>query len=131
MAKSIIPNVADRLRAAQEAKQAALQRAKAAAQDPEAVNRREARQAIVTARNLRIAARKAEEQRLRERQAAERAAADAEAAAANAAALQAEREARRVQELERARREAAEQAEREAILAARRTGRKAKKRRGR
>jgi hypothetical protein len=131
MVKFAVPTLADRLRAAQEARQALLQRAKAAAANPEATERREARQALVAARNLRIETRKAEEEAQKEREAAERAAAEAEAAAARAAALQAEQEIRAAQEVERARREAAEQAEREAILAARRLGRKAKKRRGR
>ena len=130
MAKSIIPNIADRLRAAQEARQAQLQRAKAAAESPEVAKRREERQAVVAARNLRIAERKAAEQARKEREAAERAAAEAAAAAARAAALQAEQETRAARELERMRHEAAEQAKREAILAARRTSRKAKKRRG-
>jgi hypothetical protein len=131
VAKSAIPNLAERLRTAQEARQAQLQRAKAAAESPAAIERREARQAIVAARNIRLAERKAEEQVRKEREAAERAAAEAEAAAVRAAALQAEQEARATRELERSRREAAAQAEQEAILAARRAGRKAKKRRGR
>src|SRR5579864_9751578 len=94
MAKAVIPNVADRLRAAQEAKQALLQRAKAAAESPEAAERWEARQAVVAARNRRIAERKVAEQARKQREAAERAAAEAAAAEARAAAMQAEEQAR-------------------------------------
>ena len=67
-AKSVIPNQADRLRAAQEARQAQLQRAKTAAESPEAAQRWEARQAIVAARKPRIGARQAEEQAHKERE---------------------------------------------------------------
>jgi dTMP kinase len=90
MAKSGVPTIADRLRAAQEARQTQSERAKAAAASPDVAKRREAREAIVEARNLRIAARRADEQARKEREAAERAAAEAEAAASRAAALQAE-----------------------------------------
>jgi len=69
MAKSAVPNVAERLRAQQEARQAQIQRAQAAAASPEAAKRREVRQAFVAAGNLRIAARKAEEQARQEREA--------------------------------------------------------------
>lgn len=130
MAKSAVPNLPDRLRAAEEARRALLERAKAAALDPAAEERRQARQTIVAARNLRVGARKAGEQAQREREAAERAAAEAAAEAARAAALQAEAQAQTRRETERAQREAAEKAERETILAARRAGRKARKRRG-
>ena len=93
MAKSAVPSLADRLRASQVAKQAQLQRAQAAAANPEAAKRWEARQAIVAARNLRIATRRIEAQARKEREAAERAAAEAEA-------LRVEQEARAAEELE-------------------------------
>ena len=130
MAKSAVPSLADRLRASQEARRAQLQRAQTAAASPEAVARREARQAIVAARDLRIATRKAEEQARKAEEQARREHEEIERAAAEAEALRVDQEARASEELARARREAAEQAERERILAARRAGRKAKKRRG-
>ena len=76
MAKSAVPSLADRLRASQAAKQAQLQRAQAAAANPEVAKRREARQALVAVRNLRIAQRKVEDQAREEREAAEQAAVD-------------------------------------------------------
>jgi hypothetical protein len=78
MARSVIPSLADRLRTAQEARQARLQRAKVAAESPEAAQRWKTRQAIVTACEVRIASRKAEEQARKDREVAERAAAEAE-----------------------------------------------------
>ena len=106
-------------------------RARAAAADPETAKRRKAREAVVSARNIRLADRKAAEQVRKQREAAERAAAEAAEAAIREAELKAREEARLAAEAEQARQKAVEQAQREAILAARRAGRKAKKRRGR
>jgi len=66
--------LADRLAAARNAQKAQLERARAIAESPEIVERRKAREALVAARNARIAERKAAEQARKEREAAELAA---------------------------------------------------------
>jgi hypothetical protein len=133
-----LPNLADRLNAANEAKKAQLQRAKALAESPDRAERRRAREALVAARNARIAERRvaqiaAKERKpqswrqhkrprlLRERQCFMR--------SRRRAAREAERAERDAAEAaQRAATEAAEAAQREEILAVRRAGRKAKKR---
>jgi hypothetical protein len=121
------PGFQDRLSAADAAKKAQIERARAIAEDPERLKRMEARSVIVAARNIRIAERERQRREAIARDAAERAAAEATEAAAREAARKAEaREARRVEE---ARLEVAIAAKQEAILAIRRAGRKAKKRR--
>jgi len=127
MAKSVIPNLADRLRAAQEARQAQLQRAKNRRGKPRsgpamgraAGDRRRPQASDWCAPGGGTGTQGAPK-------AAQRAAAEAEAAAARSGiAGRTGGPCRERSEAERVRREAAAQAEREALLAARRAGRKA------
>src|ERR1051326_579182 len=115
MNRSRVPDFDDRLSAARDAKKALLERAKAVAADPTIAERRNARDAVVANRKMRIAERVAAERVKRERQAAERAAAEAAELAAREAELRAEQEARAAREAERRAREAAARAEHEAI----------------
>ena len=124
------PDFKDRLSAASAAKKAQIERARAMAEDPERMNRIEARAEIIAARNIRIAEREARRREAIAREAAERAAAEAAAAVARETVRKAEEEAQEARLVQEARLEAIEAAKREAILAARRAGRKAKKRRG-
>ena len=68
-------NLADRLAAARKGQKAQLECARAIAESPEITERRKAREAVVAARNARIAERKAAEQARKEQEAAQRAAA--------------------------------------------------------
>jgi uncharacterized protein YaiL (DUF2058 family) len=61
MNRSKLPDFGDRLSTANEARKAQLERAKALAERPERAERRKEREAIVAARNTRIAERKAAE----------------------------------------------------------------------
>lgn len=108
----------DRLSSAAEAKKALLERAKARlnADDPATLERRAARDAVIKARNERLAAKEAERQAIEAARKAEEERLAAEKAAREAAE-RAEREARE------AALEAERQAKREAQLAARK-GRK-------
>ena len=115
MSKSIIRTFADWLSAATAAKKALLERAKAASTDPEAIQRREARQGVVAARNAQIAELQAAKQAALQRVDAERTAAEAAEAAARAAALKANEEAA----ASRATMDAAEKARLEALFAER------------
>jgi CHASE3 domain sensor protein len=125
------PDFKDRLSAANVAKKAQLERARAIAEDPERQERIKARSEIIAARNIRVAERERERREAMEREAAERAVREAAEAAAREAARKLDEEARSASLAEQARLEAAAAAERETILAIRRAGRKAKKRRGR
>jgi hypothetical protein len=125
------PDFKDRLSAANAAKQAQIERARAIAEDPERLKRIEARSASIADRNIRIAERERNRREAIAREAAERAAAEAAEAAALDAARTVEEEDRAARLAEQARLEAVAATEREAILAARRIGRKAKKRRRR
>jgi hypothetical protein len=122
------PDFNDRLNAANDAKKAQIERARAIAEDPERLKRLDARTEIIRARKIRIAERERVRREAIAREAAERAAVEAAEAAALEAASKAEQEARAAQLVEQARLDAAAAAEREAILAIRRSGRKAKKR---
>jgi Family of unknown function (DUF6481) len=122
------PDFKDRLSAANAAKKAQIERARAIAEDPERLKRIEARSEIAAARDIRIAERERVRREAIAREAAERAAVEAAEAAALEAAREAEEEARAARLVEQARLDAAAAAEREAILAIRRAGRKAKKR---
>jgi hypothetical protein len=122
------PDFKDRLSAANAAKKAQIERARAIAEDPERSKRIEARSEIIAARNIRIAERERVRREAIAREAAERAAMEAAEAAALEAARKAEQEARAARLVEQARLDAAAAAAREAILASRRAGRKAKKR---
>jgi len=82
MNRSKLPDFADRLSTANEARKAQLERAKALAERPEGAERRKEREAIVAARNLRIDEHKAAEAARKEREAADRAAAEAAEATA-------------------------------------------------
>jgi hypothetical protein len=123
------PGFQDRLSAADAAKKAQIERARAIAEDPERLKRIEARSEIIAARNIRITKPERKRREAIAREAAERAAAEAAEAAAREAARKAEEEDREARLIEEAQLEAAAAAEREAILAIRRAGRKAKKRR--
>ena len=124
------PDFKDRLGAANAAKKAQIERARAIAEDPARLKRIEARSEIIAARNIRMAERERLRREAMAREAAERAAAEAAEAAAQAA-RKAEEEAREAQRAEQARLDHAAAAEREeALLAIRRAGRKKKKRRG-
>ena len=125
------PDFKDRLGAANAAKKAQIERARAVADDPDRQRRIEARSEIIAARNIRIAERERVRREKEAREAAERAAAEAAEAAALEATRRAEEEAREARRAEQARVEAAAEAEREALLAIRRAGRKKKKRKGR
>jgi len=61
MNRSKLPDFADRLSTANEARKAQSERAKALAEHPERAERRKEREAIVAARNTRIAERQADE----------------------------------------------------------------------
>ena len=123
------PDFKDRLGAANAAKKAQIERARAIAEDPVRLRRIEARSEIIAARNIRITERERVRREAIARQAAERAAAEA-AEAAVQAARKVEEEAREARRVEQARLDAAAAAEREeALLAIRRAGRK-KKRKG-
>jgi hypothetical protein len=122
------PDYTDRLSAANAAKKAQLERARAIAEDPERLRRLKARSEIIAARDARAAQRDKARREAKEREAAELAASQAAEAAAREAARKAEEEARAARLAEQAQKDAAAVAEREAILAARRAGRKAKKR---
>ena len=124
------PDFKDRLGAANAAKKAQIERARAVAEDPVRLSRIEARSEIIAARNIRIAERERVRREAIARQAAERAAAEA-AEAAVQAARKAEEDAREARRVEQARLDAAAAAEREeALLAIRRAGRKKRKRKG-
>jgi len=121
------PDFKDRLGAANAAKKAQIERARAVAEDPVRLRRIEARSEIIAARNIRITERERVRREAIARQAAERAAAEA-AEAAVQAARKAEEEAREARRVEQARLDAAAAAEREeALLAIRRAGRKKKR----
>jgi hypothetical protein len=79
------PDFKDRLGAAGAAKKAQIERARAIAEDPARLRRKEARSEIIAARNIRIAERESARREAIARHAAERAAADAAEAAAQAA----------------------------------------------
>ena len=124
------PDFKDRLGAANAAKKAQIERARAIAEDPVRLRRIDARSEIIAARNIRITERERVKREAIARQTAERAAAEA-AEAAVQAARKAEEEAREARRVEQARLDAAAAAEREeALLAIRRAGRKKKKRKG-
>ena len=124
------PDFKDRLGAANAAKKAQIERARAIAEDPVRLRRIEARSEIIAARNIRITERERVRREAIARQATERAAAEA-AEAAVQAARKAEEEAREARRVEQARVDAAAAAEREeALLAIRRAGRKKRKRKG-
>ena len=125
------PDFNDRLSAANAARKAQLERARAIANDPERLNRIKARSETIAARRARIAEREAAGRAAKEREAAELATAQAAEQAAREAKRKAEEEARAARLAEQAAREAAAAAEREALLAARRAGRRKKKRKGR
>ena len=125
-----IPDFKDRLAAANAAKKAQIERARAVAEDPGKLRRMEARSEIIAARDIRTAERERVRREALAREVAEQAAAEAVGAAAQAA-RKAEEEAREARRVEQARRDAAAAAEREeALLALRRAGRKKKKRKG-
>jgi hypothetical protein len=122
------PDFNDRLSAANAAKKAQIERARAIAEDPERLRRIEARAESIAARKIRIAEREKVKREAIAREAADRAAVEAAEAASLDAASKAEQEAQAARLVEQARLDAAAAAEREAILAIRRAGRKAKKR---
>ena len=124
----------DRLSAAADAKKAQLERvalARSAAESPEVVERRKARDADGMARDARIAERRATKLALEAHQAAALAAAQAAEAAVREVALKAEQDARDAEFAEQTAREAALEAERQAARDARYAARKARKRKGR
>jgi phage-related minor tail protein len=136
------PTIADRQKAAAEARQQAEERYRARINEPEFAERQAARQAIAAARQIRIAERTAAEEARRAQEAAEQAAREEAERAARKAALEAERVAREaaLQAEIAGRRAAAEakaarQRELETALLdnrkARKAARKAKKRRPR
>src|SRR4029077_8070173 len=101
------PNFNDRLSAANAAKKAQLERARAIAEDPERLDRLRARAETIAARKARIAGREAASRAAKEREAAELAAAQAAEEAARMAARKAQEEARAARLAEQAAREAA------------------------
>ena len=120
----------DRLSAANEARKAQLERAKAIAEDPERAERLRARAAVVQARNARIAERKAAEQALKERLAAEEAVGALPRRPREKPPAWRRKRPAPHERPSRQRRAEAQAADRDAILAARRAGRKARKRKG-
>jgi len=102
--------------------------AKSAAESPEAVERRKAREAVKVARDARIAERRATKLAIEAREAAASAAAQA---ADREADLKAEQETRDAEFAEQTAREAALEDERQAARDARYAARKARKRKGR
>ena len=124
------PSLADRQRAAADAKKAALERYRGTLSDFGFAERRAVRRAIVAAREMRIAERRAAEEARRAQEAAERAAQEEAERAAREAAHRAELAARQAA----AEAKAARDRELEEMLntrKARKAARKAKKRNGR
>ncbi len=133
MNRSRQPDFADRMSTAAEATKARLERAaraKEEADNPAAVERRVAREAVKTARAVRTAERRAAESAQKARQVTEIAAAHAAASAAQAAARKAEEEASEAEFAARIEREALLDAERQTARDARYAARKARKRKG-
>lgn len=135
------PSLIERQKAAADAKRAAVERYQAKVNDPNFADRQAARQAVVAAREIRVAERRTAEEARRAREAAEEAARDEAQRAAQEAAVEAERAAHeKALEAERAARQAAadakaarEHALQETLLNTRKerkAARKAKKRSG-